>query len=422
MNRPARLPLPPARRAGGVNGHPAQSTPCAAIPASAGLQRLRRVVPASRDVALRDGKVHYQGVEEPVQGFLRRRRVGPAGRSKYLKAAADFREFCATQRLSLASSPEVDDALDQYQVHLFAGEKSRLRVAREAFYGVRYAFDLHNFHLPLSKASLEGFRKEDPDASREPCPWEALVLAVLPIMEMGTAESVLASAALLLNFDAYARPGALCQLRGSSLLRAGSNRWCLIFFPGDQLDTSKTGTQDDTVEIGVGRRAWLRGVCSSLHSRRGRAGSLFGLSLPKLQKYFTSGLKAAGLEFLSYTPHCLRHGGASTDAADGVEAMAVQLRGQWKDARSVTRYMKKGALLRQQARLGRVRKRAAEDAERSLRRRLASEIVRRVPVHSSIPSVPVARISSQSVVHDIKDKRRPGGPIAWRPMKQSHRC
>ena len=167
--------------------------------------------------------------------------MGPAGRSKYLKAAADFREFCAIQSMSLAPSPEVDDALDQYQVHLFAGEKSRLRVAREAFYGVRYAFDLHNFHLPLSKASLEGFRKEDADASREPCPWEALVLAVLPIMEMGTAESVLASAALLLNFDAYARPGALCQLRGSSLLRAGSNRWCLIFFRGDQADTSKTG-------------------------------------------------------------------------------------------------------------------------------------------------------------------------------------
>jgi hypothetical protein len=146
---------------------------------------------------------------------------------------------------------------------------------------------------------------------------------------------VLAAAALLLNFDAYARPGALYQLRGSSLLHAGTNRWCLIFFPGDQQDTSKTGTQDDTVEIGVGRRAWLRGVCSSLHSRRGRAGSLFGLSLPKLQKYFTAGLKAAGLEFLSYTPHCLRHGGASTDAADGLEAMAVQLRGQWKDARSI---------------------------------------------------------------------------------------
>ena len=138
----------------------------------------------------------------------------------------------------------------------------------------------------------------------------------------------------------------------------------------------------------------------------GQAKSLLGLSLPKLQKYFTAGLKAAGLGFLAYTPHCLRHGGASTDAADGLEAMPVQLCGQWKDARSVTRYMKKGALLRQQARLGRVRRRAAVDAERSLRRRLASEIVRRVPVHSSNPCAPVSRISSKSVVHEIKSKRR----------------
>ena len=110
--------------------------------------------------------------------------------------------------------------------------------------------------------------------------------------------------------------------------------------------------QDDTVEIGVDKRAWLRGVCSSLHSRRGQAANLSGLSLPKLQKYFTAGLMAAGLGFLAYTPHCLRHGGASADAADGLEAMALQLRDQWKDSRSVQRYMKKGALLRQQARLG----------------------------------------------------------------------
>ena len=104
--------------------------------------------------------------------------------------------------------------------------------------------------------------------------------------------------------------------------------------PGDQQDTSKTGTQDDTGEIGVGRRAWPRGVCSSLHSRSGRAGSLFGLSLPKLQRYFAAGFKAAGLGSLTYTPHCLGHGGASTDAADGLTASAVQLCGQWMDARS----------------------------------------------------------------------------------------
>ena len=99
--------------------------------------------------------------------------------------------------------------------------------------------------------------------------------------------------------------------------------------------------------------------------------------------------------------------------------MTIQLRGQWKDARSVTRYLKKGVLLRQQARLGKARMRAAADAERVLRRRLASEIVRRVPVAST--NVFSASSKGASFEHVIKDKRRHEGPSTWRAMKRAHR-
>ena len=46
-------------------------------------------------------------------------------------------------------------------------------------------------------------------------------------------------------------------------------------------------------------------------------------------------LERAGLKRLGYTPHCLRHGGASADAHTGSDATTIQLRGQWRNAKSV---------------------------------------------------------------------------------------
>ena len=81
--------------------------------------------------------VHYKGAEEDQAGFLRRRRVGPARRSKYLHAAGLFRAFCRERRLALAAASEVDHALDLYLVQLSAKQRLPLQQAREAFYGVR---------------------------------------------------------------------------------------------------------------------------------------------------------------------------------------------------------------------------------------------------------------------------------------------
>ena len=357
----------------------------------------------------------YRGLAEPALGFLRRRRVGPKGRTKYTAAATGFEAYCTPRRLPLSSCEEIDVALDSYLVFLFAGDRTRVQAAREAFYGVRYFYDLHNHHLPLSRGGLEGFKKEDPDVTREPCPWEVLCMACLAVLLLGTEEAALAACALLLCFDSYARPGALCKLRGDSLMKAGPNTWCLVFFPGDRSERSKTFTQDDTVEVGGIDRLWLRHVAAAVHSRRREASSLFGLTLPKLQKYFSYGLAEHGLSHLRYTPHCLRHGGASTDCAAGLPASEVQLRGQWRDARSVARYMKKGVLLRQRARLSRAKKRVAEQALATLKGRLASDVLRLVPLPQPSHKRASSFHSSSSFPVDLSKRRRHQGPTPWKP-------
>ena len=297
---------------------------CAVPPVTNALPPSRRRDRA-RDIAQTGRQITYKGAVESEAGFLRRRRVGAAGRQKYARSASLFRQFCVQQKLPLSDTSEVDSALDMYIVHL-STQKASLQEGREAFYSVRYTFDLQSFHLPLAHASLDGYKREDPDISRDPCPWEVACLAALQVLEMPDPLAPLAAAAILLCFDGYSRPGALCGLMCESLISLDQQRWCLIFFPANREERSKSRTQDDTIEIGVHGREWLRGVAKALDKVRRGPSKLFGVSLPVFQRFFAQGLLRSGLKKLGYTPHCLRHGGASANAHAGIDVCGIQLR------------------------------------------------------------------------------------------------
>ena len=385
---------------------------------TAGSRRLPRRV-ATREVEMIGSVVHYKGAAEDQAGFLRRRRVGPAGRSKYLHAAGLFRAFCRERRLALAVAPDVDHALDLYLVQLFAKQRLPLQQAREVFDGVRFAYDLQNQHLPLAHASLDGYKREDPDSSREPCPWEVATMAALDTLEHCLEqEAPLIAAAILLDFDCYARPGAICGLQCRSLIAVDDSRFCIVFFPGDREERSKARTQDDTVEVGIQGREWLREVARALLETRRGPHKLFGISQSTLRRHFAAALDRLSLKRLGYTPHCLRHGGASADANSGLDAVTIQLGGQWRSPKSVVRYMKRGAYLRQLARLSKTVRAAATSAEKSLRRRLPAEIRRRAPRctdREKIVSVPERNLRSVPLLHDPKLKRRRTGDGVWAP-------
>ena len=192
---------PPPAPAAGVASGPGQGVlPCAARAATGASRRLPRRV-AAREVEMVGRVVRYQGAEEDEAGFLRRRRVGPAGRTKYLRAAGLFTSFCRDRRMAYTTPAEVDHALDIYLVWLFAKQRVPLQKAREAYYGVRFAIDLQNSHLTLARVSLDGFKREDPDLSREPCPWEVATLVALDILEQPNSDAPLIAAAVLLGYN-----------------------------------------------------------------------------------------------------------------------------------------------------------------------------------------------------------------------------
>ena len=143
----------------------------------------------------------------------------------------------------------------------------------------------------------------------------------------------------------------------------------------------------------------------------------FGFSQATLRRYFAAALDRLHLRQLGYTPHCLRHGGASADAYSGLDAVTIQLRGQWRSPKSVVRYMKKGAYLRQLSRLSKTVRAAAVAAESSLRRRLAKEIRKRAHRCSEKKSVPVTgqnlHVCPLSQNQNLK-RCRAGGNV-WTP-------
>ena len=121
--------------------------------------------------------------------------------------------------------------------------------------------------------------------------------------------------------------------------------------------STKSVEFDDTVIISDkpscdAGRAWVGPLLSSLVEGRPAAAPVVSLSLADWERAFAKAVKALDLVALRATPHCLRHGSASTDFALGLRTLdAIQRKGRWKASASVRRYEKSGRLSAQVSRI-----------------------------------------------------------------------
>ena len=90
-------------------------------------------------------------------------------------------------------------------------------------------------------------------------------------------------------------------------------------------------------------------IASALAENSKNRASLFGMSTGTLNALWIRAARLANLPESNLRR--LRHGGASMDVLPGVEPMEIQCRGFWKSPRSVARYRKPGAYLRELAKL-----------------------------------------------------------------------
>ena len=267
------------------------------------------------------------------------------------------------------SMKNIDMALCSYLDDLFFHGK-QIWEARYAVYGTIWLKQLvrHCPHtLPRAREALLGWGKASPEVVGDPLPWEAALLIAQHMADSGTPTGLAGARAVLVGFDGYLRPAETLGIRKSDVTI--NRRNTVLRYPTITLtiapqrltpDTgdppprrTKAGHHDDTIIIGdEASRSAGRGLVVGILRLAFNVASanqlLFNLDLNDYQALFRSAVRDLKLQKLKPTPHGLRHGGPSTDAALQVRSRDdIRKRGRWQADVSVRRYEKSGKLTRQ---------------------------------------------------------------------------
>jgi len=189
--------------------------------------------------------------------------------------------------------------------------------------------------LPTSALALRGWDRLTPSTQKPPCP-RAVMLSLLRFF---TQKRRLDLATLtFLMFDTYLRVSEATAIVLSD-----------ISFPsqsapgGIRLPKTKTG-QNQSVVV-HNRHLWflLRKFLSS--SSLGPGARVFSVSAAIFSREMSQALVCLGLGSFGFTPHSLRHGGASFDHLSGLPLTDIIARGRWRQQKSAQRYIQSGRSL-----------------------------------------------------------------------------
>lgn len=264
--------------------------------------------------------------------------LAPATLQKYTQALNLFLAFCEERTARVSSVRAVDRLLANYIQHLFdAGRPFHLAAC--AVFGLQHHAPWTAQHLSSAKLALKGWHRLRPSESHPPLTWELTCLLSLWMARRGEHDAALA---VLLGFDCYLRIGEILGLKVKDVATARDPRLGSAY-RGVMLRLAKTKTGNNqavTVES--------PDVSALLQTHlRGRGGNelVFAVSRSRFYNLLHSACQAFGLADHGYTPHSLRHGGATRHFLQGRPIADIQFRGRWSDAKSVRTYIQSGRAL-----------------------------------------------------------------------------
>ena len=217
--------------------------------------------------------------------------------------------------------------------------------------------------MPLTRAALTAWRGSRSGGSR---------VGMVPQVIFAFAEFCVnlrqyaAAAAVLLQFDLFARPSEILNVRRRDLVPAVpafGTPWGTLFGNSDFGEKTKTGQSDDVVLADSQHRPW----CNTLLQRLARQVTdtdtfMFDISLAQYEKLFRDFSLQFGVRPGFFTPHVIRHSGPSYDVINQLRSFAqIQARGRWAAPQSVARYRKPGRLLLESSKLPRRFQNYSED-------------------------------------------------------------
>jgi len=299
----------------------------------------------------------------PGQTLLQAAAVGRACLSLYEDLLQRFTEWVGEALPTTAAL--MSRVLASYMDHMFfEGEELHMgtKTLAAVFHRFPYMGRGNKHALSEARQALAGWKKLNPPKARLALPWELVARIITLMVEDGELMMALITA---LCFHGYLRPGVALALRWDQLTpplvrgrldgkrSVGSLRlWALNLHQFEEKIPSKTGTFDETIELGdVASWRWIGRVLDAANELRQNQGipdsaPLADFSMAKWTKTFVKKGEMAGFprkEILHL--YALRHGGASHDAGNKLRPMLeVQKRGSWRTTTSVCRYSKPGRL------------------------------------------------------------------------------
>lgn len=271
---------------------------------------------------------------------LRGMSLAPATQMAYSKQLGSFLSHArlGTRSFLVARASEVDRALAVYIQACYDARSSFTYVSQALSGAVHQRPDLRH-RLPISRQCLRGWEKTRESASYPPLTWELTVVMACTLARSGYPGPAIA---MLLAFDCFLRVGELTRIRFTDIVmpndpRTGRAHSTMAVV----LRTAKTGKLQSVgvADPDVARLVAMWARSPVVHSNPSDPDPrLFAFSPDFLRRLMYQASAALQLP-TRYTPHSLRHGGATDDFLRHGSVERVQFRGRWKQLESVRRYV-----------------------------------------------------------------------------------
>jgi integrase len=264
--------------------------------------------------------------------------LAPGTLFKYSQALNLFLAFCSDHGLRASGPRDVDRHLAFYIQQLYdAGRPFHL--ASCAVFGLQHYAPWMARDLASAKLALKGWLRLHPSKSHSPLTWELTCLLSVWMALRGERAAALA---MLVGFDCYLRISEILGLKVRDVAFTNDSRLGSAY-RGVMLRLAKTKTganQAVTVE-----HAAVAALLQAHVRDRPANEFVFRVSRTRLYALLHAACAAFGLSGHGYTPHSLRHGGATRHFLQGRSIADIQFRGRWSNAKSVRTYIQSGRAL-----------------------------------------------------------------------------
>jgi integrase len=263
--------------------------------------------------------------------------LAPNSLRAYNKALHTFLDYHhLTYQQFLSTHPQLlDELFAEFLQHQHDLGGSFTYASHAVNAAVHHRFDLKG-KLGRAHRCLKAWSKKQITRSHPPLTWEVTVLLACSMLRGGYLG---AAVGMLTAFDCYLRVSELCNIRRSHVVKHIGPRNRAFTDVAVILPQTKTGVNQSVPvwdhDVATILWAWV----SSPHVGASSDARVFDFSPTLLRRLIHRCCQAQRLHGIPYTPHSLRHGGATFDFMRTGDVSFVQFRGRWASMESARRYI-----------------------------------------------------------------------------------